>query len=97
MTEGSIFLRHFLRCLKILGTVQMVWFKNRRSLLQETKIVDRNQIFVGSELILCGINRGTSGSIEFLLIPLKHHNKPLLFKHVFKLHLCIENKKDALC
>jgi hypothetical protein len=36
-------------------SVQIGWFKNRRNLLQGTKIVDRNQIFVGPELILCGL------------------------------------------
>jgi hypothetical protein len=36
-------------------SVQIEWFKNRRNLLQGIKIVDRNQIFVGLELILCGL------------------------------------------
>jgi hypothetical protein len=35
--------------------VQIGWFKNRKNLLQGTKIVDQNQIFVGPELILCGL------------------------------------------
>jgi hypothetical protein len=34
-------------------SVQIGWFKNSRNLLQGTKIVDRYQIFVGPELILC--------------------------------------------
>jgi hypothetical protein len=36
-------------------SVQIGWFKNMRNLLQGTKIVDQNQIFVGPELILCGL------------------------------------------
>jgi hypothetical protein len=36
-------------------SVQIGWFKNRRNLLQGTKIADRNLIFIGSELILCGL------------------------------------------
>jgi hypothetical protein len=36
-------------------SVQIGWFKNRSNLLQETKTVDQNQIFVCSELILCGL------------------------------------------
>jgi hypothetical protein len=36
-------------------SVQIGWFKNRRNLLQGTKIVVRNQIFVGPELILYGL------------------------------------------
>jgi hypothetical protein len=37
------------------SSVQIEWFKNRRNLLQGTKIVDQNQIFVGPELILYGL------------------------------------------
>jgi hypothetical protein len=36
-------------------SVRIGWFKSRRNLLQGTKIVDRNQIFVGPKLILCGL------------------------------------------
>jgi hypothetical protein len=36
-------------------SIQIRWFKNRRNLLQGTKIVDQNQIFVRPELILHGL------------------------------------------
>jgi hypothetical protein len=36
-------------------SVQIGWFKTRRNLLQGTKIVDGNQIFVDPELILYGL------------------------------------------
>jgi hypothetical protein len=36
-------------------SVQIGWFKNRRNLLQGTKIVNRNQIFVGPELNIRGL------------------------------------------
>jgi hypothetical protein len=55
----SHFLCYFIEDFKSRLSVQIGCFKNRRNLLQGTKIVDWNQIFVGPEL---NIN-------EFLLVP----------------------------
>jgi hypothetical protein len=49
----------------------------------------QNKFFVGGEL---NINIGTSSSIEFLLLALKHRNKPLFYRYsrkqvILQLHL----------